>query len=323
MVKHESFLAPHINAFVRYRQASEFWNDTSYGVNLLLFDRHCARNYPDATELEQEMVDSWCRQRENEENNSCRSRIYVVVSLVRYMRERGLTDVSEPEIPRKERSTYVPHAFTDEELANFFRSCDSLPVSRGHWDSVLRKLTVPVFFRLLYSSGLRTTEARKLRVVDVDLEHGVLDIRQSKGYDQHFVVLHDSMLDLMRRYDGAVGKMAPDRTYFFPAREDSYHRAPWVQKNFRLAWDSANNCRNVVPYELRHHYAIENINSWVDLGLSFEDRLVYLSKSMGHGDLESTKRYYSLTPVMSDIIERHSGESFEWIVPEVADEEIY
>lgn len=321
MVTCESFLAPHIQAFVRFRQASEFWNESSYGVNLRLFDKHCARNYPDATELTQEMVDGWCRKRETESNNSCRSRIYVVVSLVRFMRERGLTTVCDPEIPRKEKRTYIPHAFTEGELAAFFRGCDELPVKCRTIESISRKLTVPVFFRLLYSSGLRTTEARKLRTGDVDLEHGVIDIRESKGYDQHYVVLHDSMLELMRRYDKAIDQLFPGRTYFFPARKDSYHRARWVQRNFRLVWDAVCDCKEAVPYELRHQYATENINSWVELGLSFEEMLVYLSKSMGHGDLESTKGYYSLTPVLADIIEELSGESFDWIVPEVVADE--
>lgn len=321
MVTSESFLAPHIQAFVRFRQASEFWNESSYGVNLSLFDKHCARSYPDATELTQEMVDGWCRKRETETNNSCRSRIYVVVDLVRYMRERGLTTVSDPEIPRKEKRTYIPHAFTEGELAAFFRGCDELPVRRGHKDSMSRKLTVPVFFRLLYSGGLRTTEARLLRSDDVDLEHGVLNIRESKGHDQHYVVLHDSMLELMRRYDEAIGRLFPDRTYFFPRSKDSCHSAKWVQRNFRLVWDAVSDCREAVPYELRHQYATENINSWVELGLSFEEMLVYLSKSMGHGDLGSTKGYYSLTPVLADIIEELSGESFDWIVPEVVADE--
>ena len=33
-----------------------------------------------------------------------------------------------------------------------------------------------------------------LRVEDVDLCHGILNIRYSKGHAQHYVVLHDSML---------------------------------------------------------------------------------------------------------------------------------
>jgi len=123
MKKINSFLSPLIQAYVDYQKASEHWNEASYEPNLLLFDRYCQKQYPDATALSQEIVDNWCRKRKTENNNSCRSRIYVVVSFIRYLRKRGKTDIREPEIPRKERRSYIPHAFTETELKNFFYGC--------------------------------------------------------------------------------------------------------------------------------------------------------------------------------------------------------
>jgi len=166
MNKFTSFLAPLIEAYVSYQKASGHWNDASYEPNLLLFDRYCKKQYPEAALLSQEMVDGWCHKRDTETNNSCRSRIYVVASFIQYLRKRGKTDVMEPDIPRKERRTYIPHSFTDTELGNFFRACDSLSSVRLTPEQRSRKITIPVFFRLLYSSGIRTNEARMLRVED-------------------------------------------------------------------------------------------------------------------------------------------------------------
>jgi len=126
MNKFTSFLAPLIQSFINYQKASEHWNEASYEPNLLLFDRYCKKQYPEVTLLSQEMVDSWCHKRDTETNNSCRSRIYVVVSLIRYLRKREKTDVTEPDIPRKEQCTYIPHSFTDDELGKFFHACDSI-----------------------------------------------------------------------------------------------------------------------------------------------------------------------------------------------------
>jgi hypothetical protein len=120
MKKFNSFLSPLIKEYVDYQKASEHWNEASYEPNLLLFDRYCQKQYPDTTALSQEIVDSWCRKRKTENNNSCRSRIYVVVSFIRYLRKRGKTEIREPEIPRKERRSYIPHAFTETELNFFF-----------------------------------------------------------------------------------------------------------------------------------------------------------------------------------------------------------
>lgn len=53
-------------------------------------------------------------------------------------------------------------------------------------------------FRLLYSTGMRTTEARLLRVIDVDLPHAVINIRKSKNSIEHYVALHPSMAALLK-----------------------------------------------------------------------------------------------------------------------------
>ena len=111
MNKFTSFLAPLMEAYVFYQKASGHWNESSYEPNLVLFDRYCKKQYPEAALLSQEMVDGWCHKRDTETNNSCRSRIYVVVSFTNYLRKRGKTDVMEPDIPRIERRTYIPHSF--------------------------------------------------------------------------------------------------------------------------------------------------------------------------------------------------------------------
>jgi integrase len=309
-----SFLEPLIRAFISYRKASERWNEVSYEANLRLFDKYCEKHYLGAAELSQNMVDSWCAQRETETNNSCRARIYPVVSFIRYLRKRGMTTVAEPNVPREEPRVYIPHAFTKDELANFFAACDSIPTMPKTREQLSRRITVPVFFRLLYSSGIRTTEARMLKRKDVNFDSGVLDIRYSKGHAQHYVVLHDSMLSLMRQYDDVIGKRYPSRTYFFPARDGNFHKAAWVQRNFNEMWSRSNSSK-AVPYELRHNYAIENINSWTDEGFGFNAKLLYLSKSMGHRVLESTKYYYSLVPGLADIIESQTNEGA--VIPEV------
>jgi integrase len=316
MRDYTSKIAPQMREFEQYQLASGRWSE-NYNVHLTLFDRHCVANFSESVLLTQEMLDSWCTQRETEANNSCRARIYPVISFVRYLQKRGLTDVSVPTIPRKENRTYIPHAFTTEELQNFFDACDTIVSYSETEEQISQRLTVPVFFRLLYSSGIRTNEARMLRKGNVDLVHGVLNIEYSKGHDQHFIVMHDSMLRLMREYDAAIKKMYPDRLYFFPARDGKCHTKQWVSVNFKRLWER-NNRSYAVPYEFRHNYAIENINSWIDDGFDFNQKLYSLSKSMGHSVVESTKYYYSLVPRLADVMAALTNE--DEVIPEVSHE---
>lgn len=63
MSRFQSPIAPFIQSFIRYRTASNHWNESSSEPNLLIFEHYCLKNYPDFTELTQEMVDNWCCKR--------------------------------------------------------------------------------------------------------------------------------------------------------------------------------------------------------------------------------------------------------------------
>lgn len=223
-----------IERFVNYRKASGSWNET-YGLNIKLFDHFCADTYPGRM-LCQKMVDEWSTKRKTENNGSCYTRTLVIRGFIGYLRSRGLTDVTVPVSPKTEKKKYIPHAFSDNELSRFFHECDSIVQYKGRPASALRKVTCPVFFRLLYSSGIRTTEARYLRREDVDLMHGALNIKQSKGYDQHYVALHESMTKLLKKYDQTADRLQPNRAYFFESSKGSLYTREWVRDNFTSLW---------------------------------------------------------------------------------------
>lgn len=321
MSKYVSCFATQINDFVNFRIASRRWCEHSYGDYLRAFDRFCAEKYPSEQKLTQKMIDEWCQKRNSENSNSFRNRIYVVYDLAIYLRDRNIVEIVPPAIPRALPSTYVPHAFSEDELQQFFNACDHLPVTQDNFFSKIRSFTVPVFFRLLFSTGIRTCEARELHVEDVDLKHGVLTIRHSKGRDQHYIVLHDSMTDLMRRYDKAIRQYYPQRAFFFSSHRNRPYTSSWVKMNFRIIWDSFSGKKDAVAYAFRHNYATTNINKWVGEGLKFEDKLTYLSKSMGHMSIDSTTYYYSIVPCLADILSSKTENGFNEIVPEVLYEE--
>lgn len=295
-----SFLSDAIEGYMKYRKASGR-DSLSYVKNVILFDHFCAREYPGQTELTQEMVDRWCKQRASECTNSCVSRIYPILDFIKYMNKRGKTIVNLPQAPKSVPRTYVPHPFTRDELERFFYACDNIKPRHGKL-AAIQRMTLPAFFRLLYSSGMRTTEAILLERCDVNFENGVVSIKRGKGYDQHYIVLHDTMLALMHAYDEKISELIPHRKVFFPTPDDKPHPPRWVTYHFHALWQSCNQS-HATPYELRHNYAIENINSWTYQGFAVHDKLLALSKSMGHKQIKSTLAYYSLTPAISDIIE--------------------
>ena len=317
-----SGFADDLKKFVQYRKASGSWNEYASHQNLVYFDHYCVDNYGGAPTLTQEMIDSWCVKRDTETTGSCYTRTLPARQFVEYLSSRERTAVKSPDAPQLDKRKYIPHAFSDEELSAFFNACDNIVPYKNRPASVLRKIQCPAFFRLLYSSGIRTTEARYLRRTDVDLVHGVLDIQKTKGYDQHYVALHETMTEVLVSYDTAANKLQPDRTWFFQSLKGTCYGRDWVNDNFKKIWAFATgDPKGMIPYDLRHNYAIENISSWEDDSFTFSEKLHYLSKSMGHRWIQSTLYYYSIVPRLADKLQNMTEAGFNEIVPEVWDEE--
>ena len=91
---------------------------------------------------------------------------------------------------------YVPHIYTDRELAALFAATD-----RCHYcpEVPLRHLVMPVLFRTIYACGLRCSEARLLRVADVDIDSGVLQIRDAKGGKDRQLPVSEPLRETARR----------------------------------------------------------------------------------------------------------------------------
>ena len=183
MTEFISKLSPLMEQFKKYRKASQKWSRDSH-YKMRAFDRHCNELYPENDKLTQEMVDSFFVKRPTETINSCRQRCYLVSEFIKYLQEREQTNVIVPERPRKRRNTYIPHAFSHEELSDFFEACDNLRYLPNRIDMKIRSMTAPVIFRLLYSTGMRTIEALSLRCEHVDLTEGVISIVGTKVFSR-------------------------------------------------------------------------------------------------------------------------------------------
>ncbi|HKM44277.1 MAG TPA: transaldolase family protein [Dysgonamonadaceae bacterium] len=83
-------------------------------------------------------------------------------------------------------------------------------------------------------------------------------------------------------------------------------------------WNTCNPSCGAIPYSLRHHFAVVNINSWSGGEMESQVKLSYLAKVMGHKQMQSTVYYYSITPGLSDIIKELTEEDFNNIIPDVS-----
>lgn len=303
--------------FVDYRITSGKW-PKHYDKNLHAFDDFCYKQST-GTELSQDII-SWCKKRSTESVDSYKSRVSVVNTFIKFVNKRHQLNLNLIEVPKRRfNNTPInpPHSFTEIELQNFFYAASQIQVF--HKKSIretLHKITIPVIFLLAYSSGMRTIELRCLNRKDVNLKDGIINIHNTKGYVEHRVGLHPSMLKVLYDYDCQMDRIIPDRKCFFANEKDNYYSLSWMDYDFNQLWYMYN-VNDAKPYDFRHHYATTNINSFVPISDDFYKQLLYLSKSMGHSSIEQTMYYYSFSPGLYNVIQLQKSKSFNLVTSRI------
>ena len=89
----------------------------------------------------------------------------------------------------------MPYSYTVDELTRFFAQTDKC---RFCYEYPSQHLIMPVIFRMIYMCGLKVSEARLLKVADVDLENGVLSIHHSKKDNSRLVPMSGLLTERCR-----------------------------------------------------------------------------------------------------------------------------
>lgn len=98
----------------------------------------------------------------------------------------------------------VPHIYTEAEIVTLLKACDHLVPING-----LRPVTCRTVLGLLAATGLRISEAIHLNKGDVDLDAGVLTVREGKFHMSRLVPLHPSTTDALHSYIDIRNSRAP------------------------------------------------------------------------------------------------------------------
>lgn len=313
----KTFISDMIDKYIFYLKASDHLSRFTHKT-LIRFNKYCAPIGPDVEILTDDIVNVWFGKRPDEKCKSRNLRIGPVRKFLKYTNKHGWTNVLIPENFPAEKSTYHPHGFNEDELSAFFHSTATIKLVgwQNELRFKLRKIQVPVYFRLLYSTGMRTNEARMLRCKDVDLTNGIINIAHSKGLDQHRVALHPTMWNLLKKYNDAMERLMPGRKIFFPNKNGTFYGIAWHANVFRNLWKTISS-EPARAYDLRSLYAVTNINSWDYDGTEWFDKLLYLSHSMGHRKIESTCYYYQLVPLFVKQLEELTGHALYDLLPDL------
>ncbi len=184
-------------------------------------------------------------------------------------RDLAYDDLIFPKTPRK-----LPVVLSQEEVKRLIEAAPNL---------FHRTLLM-----VLYSTGVRRTEASLLKVRDIDSERRVIHIRQGKGSRDRDLPLTPKLLAALREY----WRWKKPRNYLFPSTPG--HRGVERPISDETVWYA---CRRsaaragikkpIGPHTLRHSFATHLLEAGADL------RTIQLL--LGHRELKHTLVYLHLS----------------------------
>lgn len=115
--------APYICGLIAQKRAFGFDYLESERI-LYMFERFCQEQFPNETQITQQLVLKWAECRDCERNLFRLNRVSVIRELARYMNGIGIAAYVLPMELMRKTERHIPHIYTKEELYTIFGVID-------------------------------------------------------------------------------------------------------------------------------------------------------------------------------------------------------
>ena len=222
-------------------------------------------------------------------------------TFLRWLRQyEPQTEVPDDSIFGSIDQRQAPHIYTEQEII------DLLCVAR-RLQPDLRGATYETLYGLIACTGLRVSEALRLRIENVDLQQDMLTIRQTKFAKSRHVPLHETTGDALRRYRHLRDQHAeacPESPFFVATRgrrlgkplSDKQVHSVFRDIRERLKWENRGAHHAPRIHDLRHTFAVRRILLWCEQGIDVDQAMLSLTTYLGHAMVTNTYWYLSAVP---------------------------
>ena len=236
----------------------------------------------------------------------------------RFAIARGyVTHAPLPKRVPKPAQAFVPYVYSHAELRHLLAATALCQTPR----SLLDPLTCRTLLLLLYGAALRISEALALTLADVDLDAGLLQVRDSKFYKTRMVPISADLLGVLAQYrtHRAAGQRAPDAPFLLSRAGKAVTRSTAENTFQRLRQRAGVRRDDGARYQprlhdLRHSSAIHRLLSWYRSGADVQRLLPHLATYLGHLTIAATQQYLTLTPQLLEAanqrFERYAMEGY-------------
>jgi len=204
--------------------------------------------------------------------------------------------------PRRTTAHKMPFIFDVAQMQRLLGAAALLPSRPTAPD---RGVTYRMILALLYALGLRVSEVSRLQIQDVDFQHNLLVIRQTKFSKTRLVPfgprLGKALQDYLQQQTERYGKLSLEQPVFSFSRKRSRPICTTT-----ISWTFHQLITQIDLYIppgvspphlhcLRHSFAVGTLLHWYRTGINPARRLIHLSTFLGHVSPGSTAVYLTIT----------------------------
>lgn len=218
--------------------------------------------------------------------------VVAIRQFYKYLRDEKQVDynptdkIGTPEVMRA-----IPDHLTIQEVDELFLAID---------EDNIYELRDKCIFELLYSAGLRISEACNLSMKDIDMDSGMITV-EGKGGRERLVPFGEKSLKILRLY---LEKSRPEILkarsceYLFVSKKGSYinRKSVWRLLNIYIKRTSIN--KKVTPHTLRHSFATHLLENHANLR--------EVQELLGHIDISTTQIYtHMANKTLKEVHKKH------------------
>jgi len=193
-----------------------------------------------------------------------------------------------------------PYIYSSEEIQKLLAIARTYPSPRAP----SRPINLYTMLVLAYCAGLRIGEIARLTLGDVDMQAGIIAVRQTKFFKSRILPLSDSAMDALRvlleAREKAKVSRSPEAGLFWHDQKNRYYCRATISDHLvailRMAGlKPATGKTGPRIHDLRHTFVVHRILEWYRQGVNPQEKLPYLATYLGHRDINSTLVYITVT----------------------------
>lgn len=255
----------------------------SYSYDLKKFSEFLAGQNKTIYSATQDDVQRFLAFEKTKKHNSSRTLARSLAAIRQFYNYMSISmhDLENPavkiETPQIQKS--LPDFLTLEEIEKLFSSISENDAYQ------LRDKTI---FELLYSCGLRISEAIELKFFDIDFDNKLIRVL-GKGDKERLVPIGAEALRLLKLYlENSRSEILSTRAseYLFISKKGSMLNRKSVWRLLKGYVDQTEINKNITPHTLRHSFATHLIERGADLRS--------VQELLGHMDISTTQVYTHL-----------------------------